>query len=58
MLEDDIVTVIKQIVAATSDSRHYGGSKGKRGRDDQDRRGKHKSIYSRRTGHHNEAGGS
>ena len=34
MLKDDIIATTKRTVAATSDSRHYGGSKGKRGRDD------------------------
>ena len=58
MLEDDIVVATKRTVAATSNSRHYGGSKGKRGRDDQDSKGKHDSRDSRRASHHNEAGGS
>ena len=34
MLEDDIVTTTKGMVSVTSDSNHYGESKGKRGRDE------------------------
>ena len=55
MLEDDIVEATKLTVATTSNSRHYGENKGKRGRDDQDRRVKRNSRDPRRTGHRNEA---
>ena len=47
MLEDNILS-------STSDSLSYGGNKGKRGRDDQDRRGKRDFSDSSRTIHHNE----
>ena len=53
MLEDDIVTTTKWTVANTSYSQ-YDRSKGKRGRDDQNRRGKHDSSYLRCIGRHNE----
>ena len=58
MLEEDIVVATKRTVFTTLDFDHYGMSKGKRGRDDQDMSGKRGSINSRRTGHHNEAKGS
>ena len=32
MLEDDIFAITKRTIATTSYSRHYGGSKGKKGR--------------------------
>ena len=55
MFDDDIVITTKRTVAATSNSGHYGGSNGKSGRDDQNRRGKCDSTDSRSTSHHNEA---
>ena len=55
MLEGDIVAETKQTIATTSNSQQYGGNKGKIGRDDWDRRGKHNSRYPRLTGHRNEA---
>ena len=57
MLRDDIVASTKRTVAITLDTRQYGGSKEKRGRDDQDRRVKRGSRDTRRTGHRNEAKG-
>ena len=39
MLEDDIVPRTKRTIAATLDSDHYDGSKGKIGWDDQNRGG-------------------
>ena len=53
MLEDDIVTTTKWTVSNTSYSQ-YDRSKGKRGRDDQNRRGKQDSSYLRSIGRHNE----
>ena len=58
MLEDDRVVVTKQTVSITSNAKQYDESKGKRGRDDQNKRGKRDSIYTRRIGHRNEAKGS
>ena len=55
MLEDDIVTATKQIIANTSDSQHYDGSKGKRGQDEHDRRDKRDPRDSGGTSHHIEA---
>ena len=57
MLEDNIVAVTKRMVGATSYSSHYGEGKGNRGWDDQDMRGKHGSMDSRCTEHHNEVEG-
>ena len=58
MLEDDIVIATKRTVTITSDAKQYSGSKGMRGRDDQDKRGECDSRDTRQTGHHNEAQGS
>ena len=54
MLENDIVTATKQTVTSTSDSRQYDGSKGKRGCDNQDMRGKRDSSDSRRISRNDE----
>ena len=54
MLEHDIVTATKRMVASTSDSQSYDGTKGNRGQDKQDMRGKHDSGDSSSTGRHNE----
>ena len=45
------------MVVATLDFGHYGGSKGKRGQDDQEMRGNSNSTDSRRIRHHNEVEG-
>ena len=58
MLKDDIVAATKRTIANTSYAKKYGGHKGKRGRDDQDRRGKRDPRELRQTGHRNEAKGS
>ena len=58
MLDDDIVAATKRTIAATSNSGCYCKSKGKKGLDDQDMRGKCGSMDSRHTGHHDEAKGS
>ena len=47
-----MIAAAKQTVATTSKSRHYDRSKGKRGRDDQDKRGKHEFRDSRCAIHH------
>ena len=52
MLKVDMVAATKQTVATTSESRHYGESKGKRGQEGQDRRGTHESRELRRISHH------
>ena len=57
MLKGDIVAETKQTIATTSDSQQYGGNKGKIGRDDWDRKGKHNFRYPNLTGHRNEAEG-
>ena len=56
MLEDDAVFATKRMVATTLDSLHYGGSKGKRGWEEQDIRDECDPRASGRTSHHIEAG--
>ena len=58
MLEDDVVAATKQMVANMSDFGRYNENKGKRSRDNQNKRGKCDSKQSRQSGHCNATEGS
>ena len=53
MLEDDTVVATKRIVAAMSKPRHYDGNRWKKGRDNQDRKGRQKHKDPGQVDHHN-----
>ena len=53
MLKDNTIVATKRTMTTTSEPRHNGGSRGKRGREGQDRESTYDSKESRRTSYHN-----